>query len=59
MDMCLCLSEECPEYKRCYRGGANKYVGICTMSRLGEVCHRENGFELFVRCPDGEAQKQK
>lgn len=49
-DICRCCSEECPMYKKCYRGDGHTYKpGVYTVSNLMEVCTAENGFEMFIK----------
>lgn len=47
-DICICLTESCPKYFKCYRGGGLKRVGIYTASDLGEVCNEKSNYEAYI-----------
>lgn len=52
-DICFCMSEECPKYKECYRGGgSNRPPGVYTMSILYPHCEKNN-YEDFIPSEEG------
>lgn len=47
-DVSLCSNEKCKKYNECIRGGAERHVGIYTVSDFSKECDEVTNYAWFI-----------